>query len=109
MANLSAVLKNHLESANPDDWVDVVLEVADPPALANPPTDRPERIAAKGDHFTSSNQEIMQFIQNAGGQVLDKSWLSSAIKARIQVHDIARLLSLHNVELIDLPHRLTRG
>jgi hypothetical protein len=109
MAKLSPVLKDHLETAKPDDWVDVVLEVAEPSAPPDLPSDRRERYAAVDQLFASSNKDVIQAIQDAGGQVLDKSWLSSAIKARVQVHDISRLLSLDHVGLIDLPHRLTRS
>src|SRR5438874_1848933 len=108
MAKLSPVLENHLETAKPDDWVDVVLEVnEDPPAEL--PSERSKRYAAADKHFTSSNQNLIQHIQDAGGQVLDKSWLSGAIKARVRANDIERLRSLDNVKLIDLPRRLTRS
>jgi hypothetical protein len=108
MAKLSPVLENHLETAKPDDWVDVVLEVNDqrPPAL---PSERNERYAAVDQHFTSLNQNVIQCIHDAGGQVVSKSWLSGAIKARVRANDIGRLLSLDNVALIDLPRRLTRS
>jgi hypothetical protein len=108
MAKLSPVLENHLETAKPDDWVDVVLEVNDQPPAALP-SGRSERYAAIDEHFTSSNQNVIQTIHDSGGQVLDKSWLSGAIKARVRATDIPRLLSLDNVQLIDLPRRLTRS
>jgi hypothetical protein len=109
MGKLSSVLKDRLETAKPDDWVDVVLELTGPSALADLPSDRRERYAAVDQVFASSNKDVIEAIQDTGGQVLDKSWLSSAIKARVQAHNISRLLSLDHVELIDLPHRLTRG
>ena len=108
---MSTVLENHLRTASPDDWIDVVLEVAEPSSasLPAPAADRSERIARTEQHFTASNQDVIQGIQNAGGEVIDKSWLSSAIKARIRADGIERLLSLDRVELIDLPRRLTRS
>jgi len=109
MAKLSPILKNHLEVAKPDDWVDVVLEVPETSPPARPITNHKEQFASGEQLFASSNKDVIQAIQDAGGQVLDKSWLSSAIKARIQVHGIDQLASLDRVQLIDLPRRLTRG
>jgi len=109
MARMSAALENHLRTASPDDWIDVVLEVAAPSSAPGPEAERSERVARAEQQFTAQHQAVIQGIQNAGGEVLGQSWLSSAIKARIRVNEIERLLAIDRVELIDLPRRLTRS
>jgi hypothetical protein len=109
MARISEVLQDRLRTASPDDWIEVVVEIAEVPSAHAPSADRLERLTRAEQQFTASNQDVIQSIQHAGGEVLDKSWLSGAIKARVRVNDIERLLSLDRVELIDLPRRLTRS
>ena len=75
MARMSTVLEHHLRTASPDDWIDVVLEVAEPSSATvsapAPAADRSERIARAEQQFTSSNQDVIEGIQSAGGELPD--------------------------------------
>jgi hypothetical protein len=111
MAKLTPLLENRLRQAAPGDLVDVVIEMSDLSQIPKEPgtKTRAERHAAFEHDFGVSTKELTHLIDSVGGKVLASSWLSGAIKARVPVDSIERLRALENVEVIDVPHHLTRG
>jgi hypothetical protein len=109
MSRMSTPLQEQLRRANPGDLVDVVVEVSEDASTEKLPVERAARSAAIEQRFAVSTEDIDRLIRDAGGEVLAKSWLSNAIKARIPVEGIDRLLSLDRVGLIDIPRTIKRG
>jgi len=107
MAKITPLLENRLREAKPGDLLEVVIEVPQIPPQAA--ATRAERAAASERAFGASTKDLTQLIDSVGGQVLASTWLGSAIKARLPVESIERLRALDSIDLIDLPHQLTRG
>jgi hypothetical protein len=109
MAGISASLERRLQGADPDELVDVVLELqTETPPAAPSGTSRSEHYAAVEGHFAAAGQHVRQFIRDRGGEVTGSSWLAGAIRARVPAASIAELQSLERVSLVDLPQTLTR-
>jgi hypothetical protein len=110
MPKLSPQLEDRLQSSKPGDVVDVVVEVAEDPKESDSlPLAKPERYDAAQQRFVNRNQGVTKAVEDAGGQVLAQTWLGSALKVRMPVENIERLLSFDHISLIDLPRTLTRG
>jgi hypothetical protein len=108
MAQLSPALERYLQTAKPDDLVDLVLELRDTPAPEALPADRGLRATKLDELFTAATAPLAQLVETAGGTLLGSSWLSSALKVRMPVKEIASLHAIDRVELIDLPRKITR-
>jgi hypothetical protein len=108
MATLTPGLEYQLRNAAPGDLVEVVIEVSQLPLLPGPAT-RAERAAVFAHDFGVSTKQVTELIDSVGGEVMGSSWLSSAIEARLPVESIERLRAIANVQVIDVPRRLTRG
>jgi hypothetical protein len=108
MARLTPVLQQRLQSAKPGDLVEVVLELREAAAPESLPVDRSERVAALDHHFESTAEAVVRDIQDAGGHVLARSWLSGTLKVRIPAEQVERLLGLDPIDVIDLPRSITR-
>jgi hypothetical protein len=109
MASITAPLERRLQTAEPGELVDIVLELqVETPQAPPPAAPRSQHYAAVEQQFADAGQHIRQFIRDHGGEVIAGSWLGSAIRARVPAASIAELQSLDRVELIDLPRALTR-
>jgi hypothetical protein len=116
MARMTTRLQDRLTHTSPGDWLDVVVEIADDASfLARPATERSagasrsDRYGAMQQQFATASQSVEQAIQDAGGEILGRSALAGALKVRMPVDGIPRLLSLDGVELVDMPRTITRG
>jgi hypothetical protein len=109
MPKFSSQLEDRLQNSKPGDVLDVILEVADEPELAALPASKPERYEAAQEQFETRNQSVTKLVEDAGGEVLGQNWLNSAVKVRIPVDTIQRLLASDQINLIDIPHRISRG
>lgn len=98
-----------IDAADPDDDVVVVVEMVprtrETAAAAQP---RQQMIAQRRVEFEKQASPIEQAIHDIGGEVLDRAWINSTMKARIPAHAVKTLMSLDDVETVDVEHRLQR-
>ena len=107
MASISEPLERRLRTAHRGELVDIVVELQTE-LTAPVAASRSEHFAAVEHDFASAGQHVRQFIRDHGGEVIGASWLAKAIRARVPAESVTELQFLDRVELIDLPHRLTR-
>jgi hypothetical protein len=109
MAKFSTLLEKRLRDAQPGEILDIVIEVTERARAMPQSFGREERAAAAERQFLNDTEAIAELIQESGGQVLGRTWLGSALKARIPAERIERLRQVDDVEFVDLPRLLIRG
>ena len=108
MAKISDILQERLRTCAPGEQVEIVVELGEH-SPANLPASKSERHAALEEEFSRSSEPLGQLVRSIGGEVLSTTWLGSALKVRVPAKSVERLLSVDNVEFIDLPRQIRRG
>lgn len=102
---VSSRLQEKLKGVPRDGMLDLVLELRgpEPEAIGS----RTERIAAAKQAFAQNVEQVEAAIMRSGGVVLDRLWLSGALRARVPAHAIPELSKLDRVVLLDSARPLT--
>lgn len=99
-AKITPELESRAESKADDALLDVIVE------LAGPPAQRATVDAAKAA-FRETAEPVAQAITGLGGEVQGEAWINSTLKARIPALGLRDLSNIEAVAALDVPHRIT--
>ena len=108
-SKLSQQLRERLDRAPQDSFVDVILEILPPePSGISKSGSRQERIAAGRQQFLDAVAPVERRVEGLGGQVLDQAWLNHTLRVRVPARSVAELTESEWVASADTPKPLTR-
>jgi hypothetical protein len=102
---VTAALAERLEGAD-DALVDVVVELATPPAFESAGGTRSEQVAVMKESFGREVRPVESVIRESGGVVIDTAWLNQTVRAKVPVEAVRRLCEVDSVAVIDAPRGL---
>lgn len=105
-SKVSADLEARVAGRAPSDQVEVVVELAH----ATPPTSgsRTDRALAMREAFEDVISPVVAKIQQAGGIVLESTWVNSTLRGVTPVGSIEALAAEDDVQRLDVVHSLVR-
>ncbi len=106
MAIITEPLASQMDASNPDEMLEVIVEVK--PTVVPQSLPRQEKIARMRDAFENGIVELEEQIGRFGGRVLERAWINGTLKAIIPARTIERIADLEGVDVLDVPRTLTR-
>jgi hypothetical protein len=103
---ISQPLADQLNASTGGNRLDVIVELAQPPAHDAPGEPRAGKIAARKEAFAKTAEPVETLIRNLGGEVTDRAWINGVLRARIDENTISALSAQNDVTRLDVPHPL---
>ena len=106
-AKLSAQLGQVLQSKDPSDFVEVIVELypSEEPEAATAQT-RDEKIAQSKRAFDLRIVPLHETIKSIGGEITGQAWINETLRVRVPADKVSVLSDHAEVAKIDVPHRL---
>jgi hypothetical protein len=99
-AKLTRRLADEVQMAPPEDLLEVVVELRQPPESETPAT-RAAAIAHRRQSFEEAAEPIEALVRELGGAPLERAWISRSLRALVPAQQIERLAQLEEVALLD--------
>ena len=103
---VSPQLTASLKQTGEEGLVDLIVELADPPATKTDTDERTHQIAARKEAFSKHAEPVAEQIRRMGGEVTDQAWINSSMRARVSKKMIAALSEAPQVKRLDLPRAI---
>lgn len=99
-------LAEKIKYLQPNEMLDVILELYLEPRSMNKVISRRGRIAELKEAFHHISEPVEQIIKEEGGNVVGRAWINQTIRAHVPVSTINYLCQLDEVMAVDAPHAL---
>jgi hypothetical protein len=109
MARVTPELENRLAAAVPGQELDLVLEMTGDAPPPPPGRATPEYIDSMRNAFSADVESVHRLVEGMGGAIMGENWLNRALKIRMPAERVSELLHSPEIDVIDIPHRLTRA
>jgi hypothetical protein len=108
-AKLSEQLVQLLQSKQPSDIVDVIVELypGEKDETAAVQT-RNERIAQSKEAFNRKIVPLEETIKRIAGEITGRAWINDTVRVRVRADTVSLLSGHDEVAKLDTPHPLTR-
>ena len=94
--------------AHPHEVLEVVVVLDKPQVSLRPGASRKEIVDARRAAFDLTSKSVKKAISDAGGKVVDETWLSSSLKVMLPAEAIEILGGAAGVQALDVPGPLIR-
>ena len=87
-------LARAIQQSSGDQMLELIVELDSalaPPPKAPPAASRAARIAAAQESFSEQLRPVEQLIQDGGGEVLERAWINSSVRARVPANFVPKL------------------
>jgi hypothetical protein len=97
-SKLTADLESLVQNVDARELVDVVVELDTRQGIDD---------GALEEWFSAVATSVADQIAALGGQVTGTAWINQTLKARLQAERVAELSQLDEIEVVDVPHKIT--
>ncbi len=103
---ISQPLAESLRNQESDDLMDVIVEIAAPPADDAPGSSQAEKIASRKAAFAQQAQPVSDKIRRLGGELTGQAWINGSLRARVTKNAVPALSDEALAARLDLPRML---
>lgn len=85
----------------------MIIELHPSGVESKPPADpEPDRWTSRHAVFAARSEPVAQLVLSCGGQVVERAWINSTMKALVPAPRLSEIAENDRVKLIDLPASL---